>query len=258
MKLAARMLALITSAYRKTDEYNVANNLPLVSNIGRIFAVFGWGLNIIEENAERVRLWANIDNARGAVLDRYGANFGVKRGGAPDVFYRLMIKIKILSQLSGGDMETIYWAVSGLYEIDPATIEIDEIFPAKLQIMIREEDLPLEYDGIKDLVGALTKRLLAAGVGLDMLYLTEDTMEGQLYIGGRPVSEFTRIRLANHTTSLPAELNGSLYLGGYISMRFSRERLKSHTTLPPSEINGLLHLRGRVAAQAGRIRLQTH
>ena len=226
MNILARMLELLTSAYRKSDEYNVANGLPVESNIGRLFAVLGWGLGLIEENAERVRLWANIDQARGAVLDRYGDNFGVARGGANDVFYRLMIKIKILAQISGGDMETVLAVVAGLYEIDPAYVKIYEVFPAKLQITIFEEDLPSGYDGVRDLVGMLTKRLLAAGVGLDMIYKMEDTWVAQLYIGGKPVSEFTRIRLAPHQ-SLTPDMVGTLFPGGRTVSEFSRVRLYS-------------------------------
>lgn len=226
LNLLSYMLELLTSAYNKSDVYTVRNKLPLGSNIGKLFATFGWGLEIVRSNAETVRLWANIDNARGNALDRYGQNYGVDRGGANDVFYRLMIKIKILAQISGGDIETIIGAVAGLYEIDASSVELYEIFPAKVQIAIYEDDLPAGYDDIKDLVGALTKRLLAAGVGIDMVYKEEDTLPGALYLSGRVAAEFTRIRLPNRIEEIP-NISGGLYIAGKTTAEFTRIRLNS-------------------------------
>lgn len=225
MNILAKMLGLLTSAYNKTDERNAIKGLPMETNIGRLFSVVSWGFGLIDANAERVRLWANIDNAAGATLDRHGANFGVARGGSNDVFYRLLIKVKILAQLSGGDIETILSAISSLYGIDPARVELYEIFPAKIQVAISEGDLPADYYEIKDLVGALTKRLLVAGVGMDMLYLDEDRAGTELFIGGRPVSEYTRIRLDNHLEEAP-ELSGQLVISGRAVSEFTRIRLE--------------------------------
>lgn len=56
-----------------------------------------------------MRVWDDLDNAKGAVLDRYGANFGVDRGGATDTVYRLLIKVKMIALMSGGDIDTIIW-----------------------------------------------------------------------------------------------------------------------------------------------------
>ena len=36
-------------------------------------------------------------DAEGAVLDRYGANFGVVRGAASDPLYRILIRVKMLA-----------------------------------------------------------------------------------------------------------------------------------------------------------------
>jgi len=225
MSILAQMLRLITSAYRKTDEHNTATGLPLESNIGRIFATFSWGLGIIQQNADRVKLWANIDNAKGAVLDRYGNNFGVHRGGANDRFYRLMIKTKILSQISGGDMETVIGAIAGLYEIDPmGNVEVNEVFPAKLQILLNEQVLPEWYVEVRHLVMVLMKRIIAAGVGFEIIYRTQETSKGQVYIGGKVTSQFTRVRLSPRT-SLPETLYGDTYIGGRVTSQFGRVRL---------------------------------
>lgn len=84
----SQMLEYLTGAYARSDIRNSRHSLPMETNIGRLFGTLAWGLEIIHENADRLKLWDDIDNARGSVLDRYGANFGVARGGADDTFYR--------------------------------------------------------------------------------------------------------------------------------------------------------------------------
>lgn len=226
MNYLLKMLQILTTAYNKTDIYNADNDISPESFIGRLFAVVDWGFGLIHDNAERLRLWADIDQAEGIVLDRHGEKYGVARGGASDIFYRLLIKIKILAQLSGGDIETLLSMVSGLYGITADRVELYELFPAKVQVAIFENDLPESYDDIKDLVGALTKRLLSGGIGLDMIYKDFAETREQLHIGGRAVSEFTRIRLANRVEELP-DMAGSLYIGGWTASEFSRVRLQS-------------------------------
>lgn len=78
----SQMLEYLTGAYARSDIRNSRHSLPMETNIGRLFGTLAWGLEIIHENADRLKLWDDIDNARGSVLDRYGANFGVARGGA--------------------------------------------------------------------------------------------------------------------------------------------------------------------------------
>lgn len=226
MSFLSQMLGMLPSAYNKADEYNAKNGLSMDTFIGRLFEVADWGFGLLHENAERVQLWADLDYAKGAVLDRHGGNWGVARGGADDTFYRLLIKIKILAQISGGDIETVISAVSGLYAIPADRVELYELFPAKVQIAIYEDDLPDSYMNVRDLVGILTKRLLAAGVGLDMVYKDEDTTGCTLRLGGRPVSEFTRVRLINRIEEIPT-LVGTLSITGHNVSEFTRLRLES-------------------------------
>ncbi|MBD5156213.1 MAG: hypothetical protein HDT13_01015, partial [Butyrivibrio sp.] len=103
----SEMLDALTSAYTRKDRDNSKLKRPTETNIGKLFSVLAWGLDSVQAQAETIKLWDNIDLARGSVLDRYGANFGVKRFGADDAFYRLLIKVKMLSQLSGGDINTV-------------------------------------------------------------------------------------------------------------------------------------------------------
>ena len=60
-----------------------------------------------------------------------GANFGVARGGADDTFYRLLIKIKMIALLSGGDIDTIISAAASLFNVDVSEIEVRELFPGE-------------------------------------------------------------------------------------------------------------------------------
>ena len=68
------MLYALTSAYSHKDYDNRRLGLPVETLIGKLFSVFAWGLDTVQEQAELIRLWDDIDHARGSVLDRYGAN----------------------------------------------------------------------------------------------------------------------------------------------------------------------------------------
>ena len=164
------MLYALTSAYTRKDYENEQNDKPLETNIGKLLSLFAWGLDLIHEQADKVKLWDDLNNARGAVLDRYGANFGVKRGGANDALYRLLIRVKMIAQLSGGDEDTIIKAAAELLGVEYTDLKSDDVFPAKKflyvdQVLLSEERLEL----IEQIAYAI-KRAMAAGVGL-RLYL---------------------------------------------------------------------------------------
>lgn len=165
-----KMLYALTSAYTRKDYENVKISSPPETNIGKMFAILSWGLDIASQQADVVRAWDDLDNARGSVLDRYGRNFGVERNGATDDFYRIAIRVKVLSQLSGGDADTLINAAADLFDVDTAEVELENVFPAKIRIYVNA--VPIPENRLK-LVGQITKelkRLVAAGVGM-MLYL---------------------------------------------------------------------------------------
>lgn len=162
----SEMLDALTSAYTREDRNASKLKRPVETNIGKLFSVLAWGLDSIQAQAEAVKLWDNIDLARGSVLDRYGANFGVERFGANDAFYRLLIKVKMLSQLSGGGIDTVANAAATLLEIPAEKLTLREDFPAKVCLDIKEVDLtPKTLENIVD-IATMIKRILAAGVGL--------------------------------------------------------------------------------------------
>lgn len=176
------MLDLLTGAYVRKDIQNALEDKDPVTNIGKLFDTFGYGLEIIRENADRVRLWDNLENAKGEVLDRYGLNFGVKRDGASDSFYRLMIQVKMISILSGGDIDTLIGAAASLYGVDPSGVELEEIFPAKINIYLTESDLTAEQVDNISVVEVLLKRIAAAGIRLK-IYLRTFAGTAQEYFG---------------------------------------------------------------------------
>lgn len=175
----AEMLYALTSAYSNKDYENAKRGSPPKTNIGKLFAIFAWGLDIIGEQTQKVKDWDNLDNACGSVLDRYGANFGVDRMGMTDEFYRLYIRVQKMSQLSGGDDDTIIRAASELFDVDPTDIELEDVFPAKKRMTVNGVAIPENRIKMVDQIAAALKRVLAAGVGfmIQLVYIFKFTIE---------------------------------------------------------------------------------
>lgn len=184
-KYLAEMLYALTSAYSRKDYDNVKRGSPPETNIGKLFSVFSWGLDIVQEQADLIKLWDNLDNACGSVLDRYGANFGVLRLGTTDEFYRLAIKVKLMAQLSGGDDNNLINAAAELLAIDPSEVELEDDFPAKKKMTINARIVPPDRLKLIDQIGAALKRIVAAGVGFSMhlIYVFQHVIEVSFDIG---------------------------------------------------------------------------
>ena len=175
------MLDMLTGAYNRDDVRNAYSSLPLETNIGRLFNTLAWGLELVHDQSDKILLWDDLDNAQGAVLDRYGENFGVARDGAPDAFYRLLIKVKMISLLSGGDIETVINAAATLFDIEPEQVDLDEVFPAKVWIYVDEADLEAEKIDTAELIAGVMKRIAAAGVGTRVFLRTYHTARSRSY-----------------------------------------------------------------------------
>ena len=169
-KFLSKMLYALTSAYSRKDYDNVQLDLPLETNIGKLFSILAWGLETVEEQAELVRQWDDLDYASGSVLDRYGANFGVKRVSSDDRFYRLAIKVKIMAQLSGGDTDTVIRAAAMLLDVEQSDVEMDDVFPAKIALYVDNALLSPDRQELIEPIAYTIKRILVAGVGM-RLYL---------------------------------------------------------------------------------------
>ena len=66
-----KMLDMLTDPYTHRDLQNVRKNRKLETNIGKLFSLLADGFEVIHKNAELVRLWDDLENAEGAVLDRW-------------------------------------------------------------------------------------------------------------------------------------------------------------------------------------------
>ena len=189
------MLYALTSAYSHKDHDNRRRGSPVETNIGKLFSVFAWGLNTVQEQADLIKLWDDLDYACGSVLDRYGANFGVKRFGADDTFYRLLIKVKLLSQLSGGDVDTVVRAASALFDVEEQDIFLKELFPAKIRILVDSSGLDGEHRALLPTIMRFFKRIIAAGVGFDMGFRTE--IDTKIYAGAWAAAGHRYVIFAN-------------------------------------------------------------
>jgi len=177
------MLEFLTGAYTRKDIRNAGKGIVPVTNIGKLFSLAADNFEIIHENAERVLLWDNLDNAKGVVLDRYGLNFGVARQGVDDDFYRLIIKVKVIALLSGGDIDTVINAAASLFDVAPDKIDLREFFPAKIQIGVDDTVLDDYRRKITPLIVKTMKRIVAAGVGLEFVQRLIFDGRGVFYTG---------------------------------------------------------------------------
>ena len=169
-KFLAKMLYALTSAYSRKDYDNMQLGLPLQTNIGKLFSILAWGLETVEEQTELVRLWDDLDYASGSVLDRYGANFCVKRVSSDDMFYRLAIKVKIMAQLSGGDTDTVIRVAAMLLDVEQSDVLLEDVFPAKIALYVDMALLSPDREEPIEPIAYAIKRILVAGVGM-RLYL---------------------------------------------------------------------------------------
>mgnify|MGYP006910582331 CR=1 FL=1 len=188
------MLEMLTSGYSRKDLRNATHSLPMETNIGRLFSTFSYGLELVHDQSEKTRLWDDIDNAQGAVLDRYGENFGVKRNGSTDPFYRLLIKVKMISLLSGGDIDTVINATASLFDIDPALVDLDEVYPAKVWVYIDEDVLDATRLQTAELIAQVMKRIVAAGVGM-RLFLRSYHRERNPIFFNTGTSSYTEVKI---------------------------------------------------------------
>ena len=205
-----KMLYALTSAYSHRKDYdNLQSDKPVETNIGKLFSIFAWGLDKVQEQADLIKLWDNLDYAEGKVLDRYGANFGVKRGGASDLLYRLFIKVKMIAQLSSGDEDTVIKAAAEFLGVEYSDIYSEDVYPAKKRIYV---DLSLLSDERRELIeqiGYAIKRTIAAGVGFRLYLRTYRTYKMPLPISRGVFSYVVDIGTdagARRTKTLPVDM----------------------------------------------------
>lgn len=164
------MLELLTDNYSKDEN----------SNIGKLFKIIGRQLEELDSTFRNVKNWRDIDQAQGKVLDRAGHNVLEYRGDKDDELYRDYIKIKIISNLSKGDIETINTVAEFL--LKDKYIGAEETWNNPLY-----NDIAGVAMKVKPRFGEMLKtphilnRVKAGGIGLH--WLSEDSMTHKLYYG---------------------------------------------------------------------------
>ena len=114
------------------------------------------------ETLDSIEASRNIDKAKGKSLDHLGSNVGQFRIDEDDELYRLLIKTRIIANLSIGDIPTINEVMSvlvkevylGLEEVWPLDDDLNEPAAIKLHLGPLAKSIPYE----------IIDRIKAAGV----------------------------------------------------------------------------------------------
>lgn len=140
---------------------NLVKNLPDTfkktsdSNNFKILEIEKVALNDTRASLQEIVNILDIDNAKGKTLDMYGERVGQARGVADDAKYILMIKAKIMRNLSNGSYTSIVNALCETFSCEPSQVYItdgDEPFTVNVVT------LPLE---IINKAGLTTSQTLA-------------------------------------------------------------------------------------------------
>ncbi|UYT83936.1 DUF2612 domain-containing protein [Priestia megaterium] len=97
MSLFNDMISKLTDLFTRNEN----------SNIGKIIRVISDELTSVQTALETTEEWRDIDTAEGTTLDLIGENIGQPRNKTDDEEFRLLIKTKIFSNLSIGDIESV-------------------------------------------------------------------------------------------------------------------------------------------------------
>lgn len=224
------MLDMLTGAYVREDVQNAAKGRPMKTNIGRLFSIFAWALEISQSQALKVKEWDDLNNAQGTVLDRYGKNVGVARNGVEDAFYRLLIQVKLISQLSGGDIDTVTQAAATLLGIQTTQIKLQEIFPAKIWIFVDMDLLTSQQLEVIEAIAAMLKRIVAAGIGFGLFLRTSKQFENRIVLSTR-TSTYSKITI--RPPSMDRNFENRQYLSSavYQSVKISIHQAETGGTL---------------------------
>lgn len=117
----------------------------------------------------------DLDNAKGKTLDMYGETVGQSRGRATDEQYILMIKAKLMQNLSNGSYPSVLNSMCTTFDCESSQIYIEE---SEAPCKVNAVKLPLESiikaDITPEDTEKLIKSLLPVGVSLES-YLYEGT-----------------------------------------------------------------------------------
>lgn len=168
---------------RLPDNLNKSPN----SNISKLMQLVAHHSQEKRDLLNRIDEWRDIDKAEGETLDRIGRNVQQPRGQASDEVYRIMIKARIIRNLSNGSINTIIEYLSLLLQIDKQQVQVKELWQegrdATINVTVPVDAITktgLTLSQFGQLIGLIT----ANGVG------TETFFQGSFEFASGAESEF--------------------------------------------------------------------
>lgn len=213
---------------RLPERFRKENNLKLY------YVLYG-GFDEVYRAFDEIKASRDLDKAYGKTLDNIGANVGQFRLDEDDDLYRQLIKVRIIANLSLGNIPTINKVLSvltkdvylGLREAWDKSEYQNE--PAKIVVNLSRsmENYPIE----------LIERIKSAGVRV----LTEvlKNYDGNLYVGGLR----RRHMHMTYKPYEPTEINSKLdaYVAGYlINTVIESQPIQAHGNLISKGEDGYL------------------
>jgi len=135
----------------------------------RLFRIVGTECESLRKALLTTERYRDIDQAEGVTLDRIGSNVRQPRGLLNDVLYRAVIKAKVASQLSPGDLDSIKRIVAAMLGIDVTEVRVKALWradppePAAVEIAAPLHALA-KYQLSPERWSALMQLVVAAGV----------------------------------------------------------------------------------------------
>ena len=179
-RMLDRMLDLLPDIFNKSKD----------SNIRKFFRLVAEELAWLKETFRKIDEWRDVDVAWGTTLDLLGGNVDQVRGRLIDEVYRVMIKSKVIRNMSDGTIPTIIRAMAATLSVPEEEVTVipywhqDPPEPAALKIHVPLDALaPTMLSWWQ--FGQLIELIVAAGVR------TETFFQGSFQFSSQEaVSEF--------------------------------------------------------------------
>lgn len=166
---------------KQFDSGNYVKNLPDCylksesSNNHKILSVEKHAISDLETDITDIFNSLDLNSATGETLDLYGDMLSQPRGVATDDQYILLIRSKIMRNLSGGDYLSVARAICHTFECEPSQVlilEKDE--PCTVELVTLPLSVIVKAGLTTKQTTAMIKQLLPVGITLES-YLFEGT-----------------------------------------------------------------------------------
>ena len=187
----------LPDAYRKTAD----------SNNHKILMIERREMDRIRDAIRAIYESLDIEKATGNTLDLYGQMVGQDRGKANDDQYRILIKSRIIRNITNGDYNSVVNMIALVFGCKTTDIVITESEETPCVVSVSK----LPFDTLNNLsisIGTalnIMKELMPAGVKLDSVSFT-----GTFEFGGTDLEEDTERGFADEAQTI----------GGYFGMVF--------------------------------------